>query len=57
MNSENMNNKYKWIWINDKKIKKLEKDISRVKYSLELVRTIVPVLVLFLQVVILARVI
>ena len=40
-----------------KKIKRLEKDISRVKYSLELVRTIVPVLVLFLQVVILARVI
>ena len=40
-----------------KKIKRLEKDISRVKYSLALVRTIVPDLVLFLQVVILARVI
>ena len=40
-----------------KKIKKLEKDISRVKYSLEPVRTIVPVMVLFMQVVILAKVI
>jgi len=39
-----------------KKMKKLERDISRVKYSLELVRTIVPVMVLFMQVIILARV-
>ena len=37
-------------------MKKLERDISRVKYSLELVRTIVPVMVLFMQVIILARV-
>ena len=40
-----------------KKMKKLERDISRVKYSLELVRTIVPVMVLFMQVIILVRVI
>ena len=39
-----------------KKMKKLERDISRVKYSLELVRTIVPVMVLCMQVIILARV-
>ena len=39
-----------------KKMKKLERDISRVKYSLELVRTIVPVMVQFMQVIILARV-
>ena len=39
-----------------KKIKKLEKDISRVKYSLELIRTIVPVMVLFLQIIILINI-
>ena len=33
-----------------KRIKRLEKDISRIKYSLELVRTVVPVIVLFMQV-------
>jgi hypothetical protein len=39
-----------------KRIKRLEKDISRIKYSLELVRTVVPVIVLFMQVIILAQV-
>ena len=40
-----------------KKLKRIEKDISMMKHSLELVRTIVPVLVLMLQVVILTQVI
>ena len=39
-----------------KKIKRLEKDIRRVKYSLELIRTIVPVMVLFLQIIILINI-
>ena len=40
-----------------KQLKRIEKDISKLKHSLELVRTIVPVLVLILQVVILGKVI
>ena len=40
-----------------KKLKRIEKDISMMKHSLELVRTIVPVLVLVMQVVILTQVI
>ena len=40
-----------------KQLKRIEKDISKLKHSLELVRTIVPVLVLILQVLILGKVI
>ena len=40
-----------------KKLKRMENDIRSVKHLLELVRTIIPVLVLFLQVVILIHVI
>ena len=40
-----------------KKLKRIEKDIGTMKHSLELVRTVVPVLVLILQVVILSKVI
>jgi len=40
-----------------KQLKRIEKDISKLKHSLELVRTIVPILVLILQVVILGKVI
>ena len=40
-----------------KKLKRMEKDISRIKHSLELIRTVVPVLVLIMQVVILTQVI
>jgi len=40
-----------------KKLKRIEKDISTMKHSLELVRTVVPVLVLILQVIILSKVI
>ena len=40
-----------------KKLKRIEKDISMMKHSLELVRTIVPVLVLVMQVVILTQVV
>ena len=40
-----------------KKLKRIEKDISMMKHSLELVRTIVPVLVLIMQVVILTQVV
>tara|TARA_B100000963_G_scaffold265258_1_gene233468 strand:+ start:1459 stop:1590 length:132 start_codon:yes stop_codon:yes gene_type:complete len=38
-----------------KKFKKMEKDISRMKHSLELIRTIVPVSTLILQIIILIR--
>lgn len=40
-----------------RKLKRIEKDISKLKHSLELVRTIVPILVLILQVIILGKVI
>ena len=40
-----------------KKMKQLERDLSKAKHTLELVRTIVPIVVLVLQVVILGRVI
>ena len=40
-----------------KKLKRIEKDISTMKHSLELIRTVVPVLVLIMQVVILTQVI
>ena len=40
-----------------KKLKRIEKDISMMKHSLELVRTIVPVLVLIMQVIILSKVV
>ena len=40
-----------------KKLKRMEKDISRIKHSLELVRTVVPVLVLIMQVIILSKVV
>ena len=40
-----------------KKLKRMENDIRSVKHLLELVRTIIAVLVLFLQVVILIHVI
>ena len=40
-----------------KKLKRIEKDIGTMKHSLELVRTVVPVLVLILQVIILSKVI
>lgn len=42
---------------NKKQLKRLEKDISSVKHLLELVRTIIPVLVLFLQIIILMHII
>ena len=41
----------------NKKMKQLEKDLSKAKHTLELVRTIVPVVVLILQVIILSQVI
>ena len=40
-----------------KKLKRIEKDISMMKHSLELIRTVVPVLVLIMQVVILTQVV
>ena len=40
-----------------KKMKQLEKDLSKAKHTLELIRTIVPVVVLILQVIILSQVI
>ena len=40
-----------------KRFKRIEKDISYMKHSLELIRTIVPVLVLVMQVVILTQVV
>jgi len=40
----------------NKKLKRIENDISKMKYSFELVRTIVPVIALVLQVVILSKV-
>ena len=40
-----------------KKLKRMEKDIGQMKHSLELIRTVVPVLVLIMQVVILTQVI
>ena len=39
-----------------KKLKRMEKDISRMKHSLELIRTIIPVFVLVLQIIILIKV-
>ena len=39
-----------------KKMKKLEKKLSYMKHSMEVIRTVVPVLVLILQVLILGRV-
>ena len=39
-----------------KKMKHIEKQLSSMKHSMEVVRTIVPVLVLILQVLILGRV-
>ena len=42
---------------NKKKLKRMESDIRSIKHILELIRTIIPVLVLFLQVVILIHVI
>lgn len=39
-----------------RKLKRLEKDIRSVKHSLELVRTIVPMIVLILQIIILGRI-
>ena len=38
-----------------KKMKQLERDLSKAKHTLDLVRTIVPIVVLVLQVVILGR--
>jgi hypothetical protein len=40
-----------------RKLKRIEKDISMMKHSLELIRTVVPVLVLIMQVVILTQVV
>ena len=40
-----------------KKLKRMEKDIGQMKHSLELIRTVVPVLVLIMQVVILTQVV
>ena len=40
-----------------KKLKRMERDISRIKHSLELVRTIIPVFVLILQIIILINVV
>tara|TARA_R100000231_G_scaffold85666_1_gene65045 strand:+ start:1123 stop:1272 length:150 start_codon:yes stop_codon:yes gene_type:complete len=42
---------------NKKKLKRMESDIRSIKHILELIRTIIPVLVLFLQVIILIHVI
>ena len=42
---------------NKKKLKRMEKDISRMKHSLELIRTIIPVFVLVLQIIILIKVV
>ena len=42
---------------NRKKLKRMERDISRIKHSLELVRTIIPVFVLILQIIILIKVV
>ena len=39
-----------------KKLRRMEKDIGKMKHSLELVRTFIPVLTLILQVVILSKV-
>ena len=39
-----------------KKLKKIEKQISSMKHSMEVIRTVVPILVLILQVLILGRV-
>ena len=39
-----------------KKLKKIEKQISSMKHSMEVIRTVVPILVLILQVFILGRV-
>ena len=39
-----------------KKMKQLERDLSKAKHTLELVRTIVPLLVLFLQAIILQEI-
>ena len=39
-----------------RKLKRLEKDIRSVKHSLELIRTIVPMIVLILQIIILGRI-
>ena len=42
---------------NKKKLKRMERDISRIKHSLELIRTIIPVFVLVLQIIILIKVV
>ncbi len=42
---------------NKKKLKRMERDISRMKHSLELIRTIIPVFVLVLQIIILIKVV
>ena len=39
-----------------KKMKRIEKQLSSMKHSMEVVRTVVPILVLILQVLILGRV-
>ena len=39
-----------------KKLKKMEKQLSSMKHSMEVIRTVVPILVLILQVFILGRV-
>ncbi len=39
-----------------KQINRIEKNIRGIKHSLELVRTVIPVLVLILQIVILTRI-
>ena len=38
-----------------KKLKKIEKQISSMKHSMEVIRTVVPILVLILQIFILGR--
>ena len=40
-----------------KKLKKMEKQLSGMKHSMEVIRTVVPILVLILQVIILTQVI
>ena len=40
-----------------KKLKRMERDISRITHSLELVRTIIPEFVLVLQIIILIKVV
>jgi|TARA_R100000081_G_scaffold69681_1_gene36768 hypothetical protein len=40
-----------------KKLKRMERDISKMKHSLELVRTIVPVSTLILQIIILGKIV